>query len=203
MKIKTKAFTLVELIVILLIVGIMFRIWYFAYEKDKINKEILEGQQCANSVYWQINEYINLAKKKQSIYIDPNTSIYPKYYIIEFSWNNINLEYTTWDTNKLYENLITPINMCFTNKVTYKVNNNISIQITPGFKSNEINNLSSFKIEDNWWNSIYSGEIIFQKCESNTICYEIAKFDTNAKTNWIIKNICKEYWTWGNCIKWE
>lgn len=202
MKIKTKAFTLIELIVILLIVGIMFRIWYFAYEKDKINKEILEGQQCANSVYWQITEYINLAKKKQSIYIDTNTSIYPKYYIVEFSWNTINLKYTTDGTSySLYDSLINPINMCFVDSVTYNVDNNVSIQITPWFKSNEINNLSSFNINNS--EGPYSWSIILQKCENNGICYQIAKFTTNSKTNEIIKNICGEYWDAGDCSKWR
>lgn len=202
MKIKTKAFTLIELILILLIVGIMFRIWYFAYEKDKINKEILEGQQCANSIFWQISEYINLAKKKQSIYIDTNTSIYPKYYVVEFSWSTIDLKYTTDGTNYfLYDSLINPMNMCFVDSVTYNIDTNVSIQITPWFKSNEIGNLSSFNINNLEWP--YSWSIIFQKCENNWICYQIAKFTTNSKTNEIIKSICWEYWDTGLCSKWR
>lgn len=204
MKIKTKAFTLIELILILLIVGIMFRIWYFAYERDKINKEILEWQQCANSVFWKITEYINLAKKKQSLYINPNTTIYPKYYIIEFSGNNIDLKYTTWGiSNILYENLITPTNLCF-NDVEYKIDKNISIQITPWFKSNEITNLSSFKIQNNDGVVVYGWELILQKCE-NELCYQIAKFTTNSKTNEITRSVCWEYKkdNGSECSKWR
>ena len=106
---KEKAFTLIEILVVVMMIGILMLATtvYLGWTDEK--RKVIESQWCINRIWWEISNFIfyTLTSKSLKIWEEP---ISPDYYIIEFAWwegtycskenmcNKINLSYSKWDT---------------------------------------------------------------------------------------------------------
>ena len=100
MKVIKKAFTLIELIVVVTVIWILI-MWLTVYlwwiwERAKI----IEAQWCAASLWWQMNNYVFNALTSRSLRIpDNNNIVSPDHYIITLSWWTYNSSYNCTSGN--------------------------------------------------------------------------------------------------------
>ena len=101
---KRKAFSFIEMLIVLLIIGVLFMAFRSSFQIK--NKDILYSQACIETVYGQINNFINAGLSSKSLSTG-NVPIFPDQYIINFdpALQTIQLKYKLGHTYYIYSNI--------------------------------------------------------------------------------------------------
>lgn len=108
-----KAFTLIELIIVIAMLWILFMATTIYLGDSDEKRKIIEAQWCLNTLEWEISNFLFYALTSKDLKISDSQSESPDYYIIQFTgWNNtfctsedacdtIDFTYATWDSNNI------------------------------------------------------------------------------------------------------
>jgi hypothetical protein len=208
---KKSAFTLIELIVVVMMIWIlmMATTMYLWWSDEK--RKAIEAQWCANSIWWEINNFLFYTLTSKNLKLSENVFIFPNYYIVEFTWWNgsfcssgdmcdkINLSYSTWDSPsdiKIYKTLSIS-DTCNQNnqlKFYWSWADEKYIIMNKWFSPKNINDKNVFYVSGN--NSIaLTWDVIVGLC-LNKDCdkpKEIWKFVADARSQTISFRNCKFY----------
>lgn len=197
---KKKAFTLIEMMVVLLIVGILMASLKHIFFPQSRN--LMYGQNCANILYGKVNNFINSAITSKWLYTG-GILIFPEYYHIDFNilQNEIAFWYTiNWITNnhEIFQlsGQEARKEYCQTNEYQIILSwNNQNITITKWLQT-KVNN-STFTLLD-WWNSKFTWAIYLQLCNLDwQQCSTFSTYITDTRTKHIRHGKCINF-TWMN-----
>lgn len=210
---KTIAFTLIELIVVITIIGLLILATtvYLGWSGEK--RKVIEWQWCAAAIWWEITNYVFNTITSKKLKISNNESVSPNYYIIQFTWWNDNnfclswnecdkiiFSYSTWEnypTNIKEFKTISSSSVCRQNKQPLKfywswVEINYII-MNKWLSPRNISNQEVFYLS---WNTIaMSWDIIIWLC-LNSECStpkQIWKFVADARPQTISIKNCRFY----------
>lgn len=81
---------------------------YLGWSGEK--RKVIEAQWCANTIWWEINNFLFYTLTSKNLKISDSETISPNYYIVELTWwetnsncsssnlcKEINLSYSTWE----------------------------------------------------------------------------------------------------------
>jgi len=201
MKKQQKWFTLLEIIIVLLLIGILMVAFKQIFQPKDQNT--LYGQSCVNILYGEINNFVNAGMTSKNIYTGEKSITVQKYIIeVEENIDTIKLSYqiwlnTTWN-RKIYNLSGGVPNNFYCQSTQYNIKlswtTNREIIINRGFAWQ---NETPFKINKNNNNQL-TGTSKFIMCDKdNNLCKEIARIDYDSRTKYISKKLCISY-TWVN-----
>jgi hypothetical protein len=173
-------------------------------------RKIIEAQWCANTIWWEINNFIFYTLTSKHLKIDDNNTISPSYYIIQLTWCNeswacdkINLAYDTWNSSINTYKTLSVSNTCNQTRQPikfYRTWNNPSdinyIKMNKWLSPKNINERNVFYIETtNAWKEII-GDIIAAICLDKNCTgspKEFWKFRVDWRSQTISRKNCKFY----------
>lgn len=200
-KTKRHWFTLVEIVIVLMIIGIMMVAFKSIFKPR--NQNTLYAQNCINIIYWEMNNFLNAAMTSKWLYTW-NTTVIPDIYSISFNENTsrIDFKYKNKTQSGIQKTYIlsggVPANYSCSSKqyVVQMTGNNIrNININRWF-SNQWDEIP-FQIKKNT-NTLLTWNIMFYACTLDlSLCQEIANISIDSRSKTIKKALCIVY-TWTN-----
>lgn len=198
-------------VVMMIWILMMATTMYLGWSGEK--RKTIEAQWCVNSIWWEINNFVFHTLTSKNLKLSESESIFPNYYIIEFTWWNdsycsssgqmcdkINLSYSTWDepTNiNIYKTISIPTT-CQWNKQPLIFFRSWSetnyIIMNKWFSPKSINDKNVFYLKSNSSTELIWDIIIWlclnSECDSPK---EIWKFIADARSQTVSLTTCKFY----------
>ena len=200
---KKRGFSFLEVLIVIMIVGILFVAFRSSFQVK--NKDVLYGQACIETLYGQVNNFLHAGLSSKSMN-SWGTQIFPEKYIIAFnpSSGTIVLLYEEQGNRNIYSKI-----ELSGNTTMYCVSNSYAIVITGDTYELHINKwlqensaLQSFYLSGIWW--VSTGWNIFLQCDTSwTWCKTMARFESDARTISIKKQMCLSFSDTGDCLEWD
>jgi prepilin-type N-terminal cleavage/methylation domain-containing protein len=206
-----KAFTLTEMIIVIVIIWILMA-WTTIYlQWSDETRKVIEAQWCATTIWWIINNYIFYTLTSKNLKTDSGNDS-PDIYSISLSncsnwfcdsfkffdyiFNKTSSIYEAWEYDRIYNITDT----CHIENWNLKVNrawwlsNNSIIKMNKWFSPSEKNNKNIFYIQD-WESTILIWEIIMNLCLDNncTKSKQVLKRTVDGRTQTIYISNCEFY----------
>lgn len=198
-----KGFSFLELLIVMMIVSILFVTFRSSFQVK--NQDVLYGQSCVESIYWEVNNFLYAAISSKSI----NswwTQIFPDIYTISFDPNNQKIALTYKTTEDIYYTYNTIIvsgqnNMQYCDsKYSTLLLSGDTYEITINKWLQKNNTMKSFYLSG----VSITGENIFLWCDGQgNGCKNISYFLTDTRTIAIQKYMCLRFSTTGDCLEWD
>lgn len=192
-------FTLVEMLIVIMIMGILFVAFKSSFQIK--NKDTLYGQVCMERIYENIHEFLTAWLQSKAINRNEKR-IFPDRYILQFDVAEqvINLATVEWSDIVPYQAIsLRNTNDEYCENQRYYIQmtgDSYRVHINKGLQEN--NNNQIFYISD--IDSLYQGENTFVQCDKGGwICTEIARIQTDTRIMGIDKYVCLSNSTAGQC----
>jgi prepilin-type N-terminal cleavage/methylation domain-containing protein len=222
-KLKAKAFTMIELIVVVTIIWIL-ALWmtiYLDWTWDRAKN--IEAESCAKSILWNMNNFLYYTLTSKTLKDHEWNEVSPNYYTIQLSWWNSNwsaCNRTNFTWSKIFCNEIvvwylqsggsaeiipyttyTVGNTCQQNNSRLWLyrsgNKNISyVKMNKWFSPLSLEETNVFFITtDDPNEKLLYDDIIVMRCNDNNCrsWKELWKFEVDARTQTITYSKCKFY----------
>jgi prepilin-type N-terminal cleavage/methylation domain-containing protein len=117
--VKTRAFTMVEIIMVITIIGIL-SIGMVSFFDNNERTKMYKAETCLNEINGKVKNFANSALTSRQLKVGTNTR-YPDYYIIEFQTGagNIVFKYKTGAQEAIYET-ISLATGCIKERISFK-----------------------------------------------------------------------------------
>lgn len=179
---------------------------YLGWGDEK--RKVIEAQWCANTIWWEINNFIFYTITSKHLKIDDDNSIAPSYYIVQLTWcndtwcNKIDLAYNnTWDSIISYKTL-SASDICHQTKQplrfywSWDFNNSAKyVKMNKWLSPKDITEKNVFRINDDNGSTQLIWDIITAVCLNKecTNPKEFWKFRVDARSQTISRKNCKFY----------
>lgn len=200
---KKKGFTLVEILIVIMIIGILFVAFKSLFQVN--NKDILYSQACVENIYGEINNFVQAGLHSKVMY-SGDIRIFPDKYVVSFNTykQEIELLYTQEANTHIYKSITwtgNTANYCTNNSYMIMLTwDNYRIHINKGWEEN--NNFQTFYLSD--IPSISNGWNTFLMCDRWwTWCQEIARLQSDTRIMSINKYMCLHLDNNGICSEWD
>jgi prepilin-type N-terminal cleavage/methylation domain-containing protein len=198
-----KGFTLIELIMVIMIIGILFMAFRSYFEIKDRNS--LYGQACIETIYGQLNNFLHAGLSSKSIY-NWTTTVYPDKYIIRFQPLDqlIELRYISGTNEEIYSSIVVTgnnLNYCSSNSYIMKITwDTYDLWINKGLKENDAMQFfyisGGTNIVSTWANSFLLCNTDWNRCKT------MARFESDTRTISLKKQICLNF-SGNDCIEWD
>lgn len=173
-------------------------------------RKVIEAQWCANTIWWEINNFVFYTLTSKHLKIDDNNTISPSHYIIQLTWcddsllcDKIDLSYDTDNDSTINSyKTISVSNTCHQTKQplrfqwSWDTNEKIEyIKMNKWLSPKDINDRNVFYMNLND-GILIIWDIITSVCINNNECTnpkEIWKFRVDWRSQTISRKNCKFY----------
>lgn len=197
---------MIELVIVVTIIWILILATTIYIGGSDEKRKVIEAQWCANTIWWEINNFIFYAITSKHLRIDDDNTIAPSYYIIQLTWceyntwcDKINLSYNTWSSINTYKTLSIS-NTCQQTRQSLRFywswdnSSTKYVKMNKWLSPKDITEKNVFRITDNGSIQLI-WDIITAVCLNNdcTNFKEIWKFRVDSRSQTISRKNCKFY----------
>jgi prepilin-type N-terminal cleavage/methylation domain-containing protein len=150
--VKTRAFTMVEIIMVITIIGIL-SIGIVSFFDNNERTKMYKAETCLNEINGKVKNFTNAALTSKQLRIGTDKR-FPDYYLIKFNTGAGNIEFIIEqldDTKKTYETLSLATG-CTKERISFKFNSLTTlslIKMNKGFRQIKPNEVSTFSLNNN------------------------------------------------------
>jgi prepilin-type N-terminal cleavage/methylation domain-containing protein len=179
--VKTRAFTMVEIIMVITIIGIL-SIGIVSFFDSNERTKMYKAETCLNEINGKVKNFTNSALTSKQLRIGTEQR-FPDYYLINFQTGagNIVFKYITGTAETIYETLSLSTG-CTKERISFEFNSstNISlVKMNKGFRQIKPNEVSTFLLNDSFTDTnhvTFTGEVTINVCLPDTGCSPSREF---------------------------
>jgi prepilin-type N-terminal cleavage/methylation domain-containing protein len=192
--VKKRAFTLIEIVIVIAIIGIL-SVGIVSFLDNGEKTKLYQAETCLNEINGKLKNFTNAAMTSKKLQTPP-TEVFPEYYIIEFTGTHtILLKYETSTTSGTYQKILLSggcregeTNFVFSGTLPFS-----QIRMNKGFRQIKSNELFTFSLVGGATPSLFTGEVQGNFCLDETCAREFVKRKIDTRAQGIFTERCLFY----------